>query len=221
MFAPMSAEQTVETGLTPLQKSLGSKSSIDLGTEKPAEKEKKAKPEKKRAKIPYIIVMQTIAKVAAAVSAVMCIVEYIMRYLTFKKIYGTEIKFYCFQVYGVGAVSMLFSVFLFVSAVTPGNSKFKVWQSKHIGVFTSPFVMAWIMLYMATCQADPWLYKPDAYEGNTKTMLVVESACYSVNLACILLMLIFAFSSHNQQDSARDYYASKHKAIVEPYRIRL
>lgn len=216
----MSAEQTVETGLTPLQKSLGSKSSIDLGTEKPAEK-KPAPEKKKRAKLPYIIVMQTIAKVAAAVSAIMCIVEYVMRYLTFKDIYGTAIKFYCFQVYGVGAVSMLFSVFLFVSAVTPGNSKFKVWQSKHVGVFTSPFVTAWLMLYMATCQADPGLYKSDAYQGSTKTMLVVETACYSVNLACIVLMLVFAFSSHNQQDSARDYYASKHKTIVEPYRIRL
>lgn len=95
----MSAEQTVETGLTPLQKSLGSKSSIELGSEKPAEQkpaEKKPAREKKCAKIPYIIVMQTIAKVAAAVSAVMCIVEYVMRYLTFKKMYGTQIKFHCF-----------------------------------------------------------------------------------------------------------------------------
>ena len=219
----MSAEQTVETGLTPLEKRPGSKSSIDLGTERPGEKkpEEKPKQQKPRVRPPYIIVMQTIAKVAAAVSAVMCVVEYLMRYLTFKDIYGTALKFHCFQVYGVGAVSMIFSVCLFVSAATPGNSKFKVWQSKRVGVFTSPFVMAWLMLYMATCQADPGLYQLDTYEGKTKTMLVVETVCYSVNLACVLLMLVFALSSRNQQDSARDYYAAKHKTVVEPYRIRL
>lgn len=215
----MSAEQTVETGLTPLQK-IGSKSSLDLGLEKQPEK-KEAPKKKKCSTVPYILVMQTIAKVAAAVSAIMCIVEYVMRYLTFKKVWGTEIKFYSFQVYATGALSMILSIFILVSAVTPGNSKFKVWQSKYLGVFTSPFVTAWLMFYMATCQADPWLYKPDTYQGSTKTMLVIETICYTINLACILLMLIFAFSTPRQQDSAREYYTKKHKEIVEPYRLRL
>ncbi|CAL6044773.1 Hypothetical_protein [Hexamita inflata] len=171
--------------------------------------EKPIKEKNKGPKMPYILILQIMAKIAAIVSGCSCIIQYSLR-IAFQAKLNSQFGFYDFQVFFISIVNIIIALILILSgALSPKKQKFQ----KKLFVFCHPLLVGIIMLYLVIAQASPGIFDG----GDAK--LITEGVLVIINFVCCFIYFLFGLSRMCHKQSALNYYILVNKQVSDQYEL--
>ncbi|CAL6021742.1 Hypothetical_protein [Hexamita inflata] len=189
-----------------------SKDTQNIQTEKLAQQDKPKKEKNKGPKMPYILILQIIAKIAAIVSGCSCIIQYSLR-IAFQAKLNSQFGFYDFQVFFISIVNIIIALILILSGALPPLSPKKQKFQKKLFVFCHPLLVGIIMLYLVIAQASPGIFDG----GDAK--LITEGVLVIINFVCCFIYFLFGLSRMCHKQSALNYYILVNKQVSDQYEL--
>ncbi|CAL6004701.1 Hypothetical_protein [Hexamita inflata] len=151
-------------------------------------------------KKPCILHFQAIARIFAGLAGASCIAQYITKIVSEYKGHKLQFKWQQFQVYAIAGVNILYSLTLVISACCKSLSSAKQWLNYKAAFLCKPFMVCFVMLYVAVAQSPATLF----IKGDINNQ--IESSFVLINMCSCAIIFLFGLFSPCKKTEVSNYY---------------